>query len=181
MTRHDEFLEAFAPFTFVGNHDVTRIASKLDDPRHIAHAVVILMTVGGTPCVYYGDERGFPGTKEDRPGGDDAVRPVFPDIPAALEPVGQPLLDVHRTLIGLRRRHPWLHRARTRMDHLAHEQCVYTSHADGNALIVALNLADDPATVPSSGAATVLVGEAGIDAAAGSITLPAHGWAILAG
>ena len=31
LRRHDEFLDTFVPMTFVGNHDVTRIASQLDD------------------------------------------------------------------------------------------------------------------------------------------------------
>ena len=63
LTRHDEFLESFAPQTFVGNHDTTRIASTIEDPRHRAHAVVVLCTVGGTPTVYAGDELGFTGSR----------------------------------------------------------------------------------------------------------------------
>jgi cyclomaltodextrinase len=31
--RHNHFLERFAPQTFIGNHDVTRIASRLSDSR----------------------------------------------------------------------------------------------------------------------------------------------------
>lgn len=31
LKRHNEFLESFAPQTFVGNHDVTRIASRVGD------------------------------------------------------------------------------------------------------------------------------------------------------
>ena len=63
--------------TFVGNHDVTRIASQLDDARHVEHALVLLFTVGGTPSIYAGDEWAYRGVKEDRFGGDDAVRPEF--------------------------------------------------------------------------------------------------------
>ena len=33
LKRHDEFLDAFAPLTFIGNHDVTRIASQLHVPN----------------------------------------------------------------------------------------------------------------------------------------------------
>jgi hypothetical protein len=46
--------------------------------------------------------------KEDRAGGDDAVRPA---LPAGTEPPGPEaaaVADLHRQLIGLRRRHPWL-------------------------------------------------------------------------
>jgi cyclomaltodextrinase / maltogenic alpha-amylase / neopullulanase len=38
LGRHQGFLDVFQPLTFVGNHDVTRIASQLRDPRHLGHA-----------------------------------------------------------------------------------------------------------------------------------------------
>jgi cyclomaltodextrinase len=182
MSRHDEFLETFVPLTFVGNHDVTRLASKLVDERHLAHALVVLLTVGGTPSIYAGDEQAFRGVKEDRPGGDDAVRPAFPGSPEELAPSGRAVFDLHRSLIGLRRRHPWLHRAQTRVDHVANGQLVYTSHADGGSLCVALNLVDEVATVPAPGAAAVLVGSAHLDhgPAGTRLVLPPHGWAVLA-
>ena len=31
LTRHNEFLDTFVPLTFIGNHDVTRIASRLTE------------------------------------------------------------------------------------------------------------------------------------------------------
>jgi len=34
LQRHNEFLTSFAPLTFIGNHDVTRIASRLERPEH---------------------------------------------------------------------------------------------------------------------------------------------------
>ena len=88
LERHDDLLDSFLPLTFVGNHDVTRIASRLDDPRHLAHALVVLFTVGGTPSVYAGDEQGFRGVKHDRVGGDDEVRPPFPPAPRSCRTSG---------------------------------------------------------------------------------------------
>ena len=32
LQRHNAFLASFAPLTFIGNHDVTRIASRLENP-----------------------------------------------------------------------------------------------------------------------------------------------------
>ena len=61
-------------------------ASQLDDQRHLAHALAILLTVGGTPSIYAGDEQGFRGVKEHRAGGRDAVRPPSPDAPDQLAP-----------------------------------------------------------------------------------------------
>ncbi len=49
LQRHNDFLDVFVPMTFIGNHDVTRIASKLENTRHLEHALVILLTVGRHP------------------------------------------------------------------------------------------------------------------------------------
>ena len=50
LKRHNELLDRFVPATFVGNHDVTRIASKVGAAK-AALAVVLLMTMGGVPSV----------------------------------------------------------------------------------------------------------------------------------
>jgi cyclomaltodextrinase len=181
LTRHDALLDTFVPLTFVGNHDVTRIASRINDPAHLAHAVVVLMTLAGTPCVYYGDEQGFRGVKEERVGGDDAVRPALPDDPADLSPLGQPVLDLHRRLIALRRRHPWLHRARSTVDHVTNDQVVLVSRSGDVAITVALNVADAPCTVPVPGATHLLEGSADLAGAGpgATATLASHGWTVL--
>jgi hypothetical protein len=44
--RDNRLLAAFVPLTFVGNYDVTRLASQLHDQRHLAHALAILLTIG---------------------------------------------------------------------------------------------------------------------------------------
>jgi len=114
LERHNGFLDTFVPQTFIGNHDVTRIASKLTDERHVPLALAFLLTIGGTPSIWSGDEQGYRGVKEERAGGDDTIRPAFPDTPAGLAPYGESLFRLHQELIGVRRRHPWLHHARTR-------------------------------------------------------------------
>ncbi|HEY3867584.1 MAG TPA: alpha-amylase family protein [Actinocrinis sp.] len=153
LKRHNAMLESFAPQTFLGNHDVTRIASRLTDPRQLEHALVILLTVGGIPSIYAGDERALRGVKEDREGGDDAIRPAFPDSPSALPDDGLGTYRLHQQLIGLRRRHPWLVRARTEVGTLTNTAMTYTltdptaDRASGPAprrLAVALNLAEQP-------------------------------------
>ena len=172
LTRHDEFLGSFVPQTFVGNHDTTRIASTIEDPRHRAHAVVVLCTVGGTPTVYAGDELGFTGVKEEREGGDDTVRPEL-----ALDGPGDddnPVLRLHQELIGLRRRHPWLHRARTTQVELTNTTFVYEVREDDESLTVALNLGDAPLAMP---AGTPVACD---DTTRGDQAVVApHGWAVL--
>jgi hypothetical protein len=39
-------LDGVMPQTFIGNHDVTRLASRLTDERHLGHALAVLLTVG---------------------------------------------------------------------------------------------------------------------------------------
>ncbi|WP_170149405.1 alpha-amylase family glycosyl hydrolase [Rhodoplanes roseus] len=184
MTRHEALLDTFVPQTFLGNHDVTRLASRIVDERHVAHAVVILFTCAGTPSIYAGDEQGFRGFKEDRPGGDDDVRPAFPETPDGLAPYGWPMHELHRSLIALRRLNPWLHAARTRSVALANHHMVYeTRGAGGESLTVALNLSDRDITETAPGAARVIAGAATLGrsgTAKATVTLPPHGWAILA-
>ena len=150
LQRHGGFTEAFVPLTFAGNHDVTRIASRITDPRHVLHVVAVLFLVAGVPAVYAGDEQGFRGVKEERVGGDDAVRPTFPATPAALADDGWPRYREHRRLAALRRDHPWLAHARTTTLHVANEQLVLASDSPDGAvrLVLALNLADAAFTPP---------------------------------
>ncbi len=171
LQRHNEWLDTFVPLTFLGNHDVTRIASKLTDLRHYAHALVVLMTVGGTPSVYAGDEQGFRGIKRDQAGGDAEVRPPFPATPDELADLGQGWFSLHQELIGLRRRHPWLHAARTETLSLTNTGLVYRTAFGADALLVALNIGDEPMPRPPG---EVVAGDPG-DA------LPGHSWVVVQG
>ncbi|WP_458780436.1 alpha-amylase family glycosyl hydrolase [Arthrobacter sp. D3-16] len=180
LDRHNGFLEAFAPLTFAGNHDVTRLASKLKNPDQLPLALVVLLTLGGTPSIYYGDEQAFRGIKEDRAGGDDAVRPSFPATPSDLAKAGWPVYHLHRELIGLRRRHPWLHRARTEVLTLSNEHLVYRAGAGGSAITVALNMSAQTAALPlPSPAGAVLAGNGELLPEGPAVRLPASGWAVL--
>lgn len=143
LDRHTGFVEHFRPMTFVGNHDVTRIASRVGD-RGAVLALGVLMTVGGSPSLYYGDEDAFRGVKEERIGGDDAVRPALPGSPAELSPLGGWMVEATRVLVGLRGRHPWLADARTEVVETANERLVYrtvgTGPDHGRSLTVELDL-----------------------------------------
>jgi cyclomaltodextrinase / maltogenic alpha-amylase / neopullulanase len=177
LERHDGFVGEFVPMTFVGNHDVTRIASRLDDPGLLGHALAVLFGVAGVPSVYYGDEQAFRGVKEERAGGDDAVRPAFPAAPDGLAPHGWPVFHTHQELIGTRRRNAWLTGARTRVDHVANEQLAFTSQAGDNAVTVLLNIADSEHQFPAANDAMVLAASAPIG---DPWLLPPKSWAFLA-
>lgn len=144
LTRHDEFLATFTPQTFVGNHDVTRIATTVG-PAGAVVALAVLMTVGGVPSVYYGDEVAWTGVKEHRAGGDDAIRPPYPAHPDRLTG-DQAVLRAHRDLIALRHERPWLTTATTHALELTNERYRYRAVArdGGAAIVVELDLTGTP-------------------------------------
>ena len=185
LVRHNEFLDDFVPMTFVGNHDVTRIASQLENTRHLEHALVILFTTGGTPSVYAGDESAYRGIKEERFGGDDAVRPEFTAPLMGVDEQGHDVFRLHQYLIDLRRRHPWLHAARTSPRSLTNTQYVYETRSDSDALLVALNVDDAPLSVSLAelgfGQGQVVAGSgAPAQSVVGDAEIPPHGWLIIA-
>ena len=139
------------PLTFVGSHDVTRIASNLHDQRHFGHVVSALFTLPGLPSVYYGDEQAFRGIKEERFGGDDAVRPMFPDRSDGLAPWGWPIHHLHRQLIEMRTRHPWLTRSHPHASYVSPTALALRANpvdGQGRRITTLLNIADSPQRFP---------------------------------
>lgn len=183
LERHDGFAARFPPLTFVGNHDVTRIASRLDDDRHLGHAEAVQFTVSGIPSIYAGDEQAFTGTKEEHATGDDAVRPRFPEGPNQLAPFGWPVYHRHQALIALRRRHPWLVHGRSRIVTPGNETFAFTTETDGRRVVTLLNLADTPyrfdQTRDEMGDDLGLE-VSGHDEVEDPWDVPPHSWAILA-
>jgi glycosidase len=130
----------FVPVTFGGNHDVTRLRSRLLDPSHLDVVLAVLFTVPGTPCVYYGDEWAATGEKVDGPGGDDAIRPRFSDLVRDAE-----VEDRYRHWIRFRRDRPWLTTATLEVVEVANERLRYvvTDSRSAEAVEVVLDLAGD--------------------------------------
>jgi glycosidase len=179
LQRHEDLLETFVPQTFLGNHDVTRIATQLVDPGHLPHALVLLLVaIAGIPSIYAGDEQGMVGLKEQREGGDDAIRPAFPDHPGVLAPDAEGTLRLHRELIGLRRRHPWLVRARTVVEHLTNKEMLLRVTDGTETLLVALNLGEAAVLVLPSDDWQAVSGQGQV--AGGCVILAANGWCVLA-
>ena len=61
-------------FSFVDNHDVSRIASELTNPNHLKLSYALMYCMPGIPMIYYGSEWGILGDKKD---GDPALRPAL--------------------------------------------------------------------------------------------------------
>ena len=62
-------------YTFVDNHDVERIYTKLNNKAHFVPVHIMLYTLPGIPSIYYGSEFGIEGRKER--GSDDSLRPAL--------------------------------------------------------------------------------------------------------
>jgi cyclomaltodextrinase / maltogenic alpha-amylase / neopullulanase len=177
LGRHVNFVENFLPLTFLSNHDTTRVASQIGDRRHWSHAVALLGFLPGIPSVYYGDEFGLEAVKEDRPQGDDAVRPEMPSERWQFGHSHPELEQAYRRVIALRRRHPWLADATIEVEQLANAHLVIRSRArEGEeSLALALNLSAEPFTLVEAG--DVLEAEP-----ADSVRdVAPHGWAFVAG
>lgn len=177
LGRHAEFCRTFLPQTFVGNHDVTRIRSQLADERHLGHAVALLAVLPGVPSIYYGDEHGWSGVKEDRPGGDDEVRPPMPATPDELSELGRPVMELHQRLVAVRRRHPWLVRAEVEVSAVTNETILVTCTGgvagERHRIALALNVDDTPRPMPEG----TVIAQSGEDL----LEVEPHGWAVLEG
>ena len=72
-------------YSFVDNHDVERIYTKLSNKAHYVPVHVMLYTLPGIPSLYYGSEFGIEGRKER--SSDDSLRPAlnYEDYKDAIE------------------------------------------------------------------------------------------------
>ncbi|MBL4936791.1 alpha-amylase [Clostridium sp. YIM B02515] len=55
----------FIDSPFLTNHDQNRVMSQLNDVNKAKNAAAILLTLPGTPYIYYGEETGMTGVKPD--------------------------------------------------------------------------------------------------------------------
>lgn len=122
--------------TFGDNHDVDRIASVIKDPALLYVHAILSIGVPGIPSVYYGSEAGQPGRRT--PQSDVALRPSLrPEEVDSLP--HQPLRDLWRRLIEIRRSRPELTGGEYEQAFVTHQQFAFwRSMSAGrlNALIV---------------------------------------------
>jgi alpha-glucosidase len=162
------------PNWVLGNHDRQRLASRVG-PRQARAAAMLLLTLRGTPTIYYGDELGMedvhvpPGRGHDPWGKRDAVRAPLPwdDGPGRGFSTAEPwlphspvasvaaqradpgsLLALHRRLLALRRAEPALHSGA--YDTVAAGDGVL-AYVRGGELLVALNLGEEERELPGTG------------------------------
>ena len=90
-------------YSFVDNHDVNRICSKLNVKGHLKPVHALLYFLPEIPSLYYGAEFGIEGRTDQ--GGDDALRPAI-DLEQMKEKNPHPeLTEWIKTLGGIRKAH----------------------------------------------------------------------------
>ncbi len=123
-------------YTFVDNHDVSRLPNKLRDQGHLKLVYALDYTLPGLPSIYYGSEFGIQGRKED---GDKALRPAI-----NLEEIkkNQPvpgLVDFIAQLGKIRKENPVLAEGRYRELALTTKQYAFARLRDNEAVVVVCN------------------------------------------
>ena len=120
---------------FLDNHDVTRIASILQNPAHLPVAYGLLFGMPGVPCIYYGSEWGIEGKKMP---GDYELRP---DI--AL-PTHNALTDWISSLAQARKKSRALCEGGYRNVLLTNRQIIFEREIPGERVLVAVNADSTP-------------------------------------
>ena len=122
---------------FADNHDVTRAASILTNPRHLPLIYGLLFGMPGIPCLYYGSEWGALGEKAQ---GDDALRPAF-DCPAWTE-----LTNRIAAMAKAHRESEALCYGDFKELVLTNHQTIFQRRTDRERVLVAVNASGDPYT-----------------------------------
>jgi Glycosidases len=127
-------------YSFADNHDVDRVASKLERAEQLYPLYCLLFTMPGIPSIYYGSERGAKATKEEH--SDWPLRPTIGD---ALSAGTQPDLEkTIRRLSDVRRNTPALRSGAYRELAVAKESLAFEREAQGQRAIVAVNGQSEP-------------------------------------
>lgn len=155
-------------FNFVDNHDVTRIASLLENPKHLPLIYALLFSMPGIPCIYYGSEWGAEGKKEQ--GSDAALRPSFE------APVENNLTHWIALLANIHKKSEALIHGAFRQVVLTNKQVIFERKTDNERIFVAINADAEPFTAhfdAGSGSAIELITGKQHDFGGGS-TLPPY-------
>ena len=154
--------------TFADNHDVTRIASILNNQSHLPLVYGLLFSMPGIPCLYYGSEWGTEGLKS--PDNDYALRPCFE------KPLPNELTDFVKSLITVRKSHDALCNGSYRNVVIQNHQLIFERCSDTERILVAVNASDREYTAYSgelNGTAEELLTEETVDMN-GQLSLPPY-------
>ena len=150
-------------YTFMDNHDVERIYSKLNNKEHLFLVTILVYTLYGIPSLYYGSEFAIEGKKEK--SSDWNLRPYL-DIGDFQNAYTENKITALCMKLGeLKKEYPELTQGGYQELSLTNRQFAYGRVLSDSAVIVALNSDDAPATIsvnsPVQGEnATDLLGQA---------------------
>lgn len=128
-------------YSFVDNHDVSRIATVLGDKQLLPVAYALLFSMPGIPSVYYGSELGITG---DKSAGDSALRPEL--TADDVERMRNPLTSYISRLCAARRQSEALRRGSYHQLYVNSHQLVFARTVEGERVICAFNTSDQPHT-----------------------------------
>lgn len=130
-------------YTFVDNHDVTRVASILKAKEHLPLIYTLMFMMPGIPSVYYGSEFGIGGDK--RGGNDDVLRPEF-DAEKMKNEGHRDLTPHIRALCNIVKEHPAVSEGDYKQIQLTNRQYAFSRSADGETIITVINADGAPFT-----------------------------------
>ncbi len=130
-------------YTFVDNHDVARIASKVNNPAHLPLIEILVAALPGIPSVYYGSE--FALKAEKQRDSDWNLRPAL-DLDALL---ADETAAAHANFIAkinhARAENPAMALGAYQELLLTNRQFAFARVLDGKAVVAVLNNDDAPA------------------------------------
>jgi len=136
LSTYDPAIDA-VQLNLLGSHDTPRVLTMCGgDVDSVRLATLVQMTVGGAPCVYYGDEIGMAGEQ------DPFSRASFPTDPAAGDTI---LREYFAGLIALRHANRALRRGGFAVVAAAGETVAYRRSDDDATFIIGLNAGEGPA------------------------------------
>ena len=120
---------------FVDNHDVTRVATILQNKKHLPLIYGLLFGMPAIPCIYYGSEWGAEG---DKANGDPSLRPCFeqPKENELTEWIGK-LAKVHKEMEALCY-------GEFRSVLLTNKQVIFERKTENERILVAINADEQP-------------------------------------
>lgn len=123
--------------SFVDNHDVSRIASNLNNEKHLPLIYAMAFGMPGIPCIYYGSEWGAKANKSE---GDSALRASFD------EPEFGELAEWISRLAEAKKNSKALNYGNFRSVVLTNHQCIIERACEEERVLVAINASDQPYT-----------------------------------
>lgn len=148
-------LYKFHLYNFADNHDVDRVASKLNNQRYLFPLYGLLFTIPGIPSIYYGSEAGLKGKRNDY--SDRDLRPYWDfDINKAA-PFSKPETDSNALknaimeFAKIRSRYDALKKGSYRQLNVTNRQFAFMREFYGQSVVVFVNCDEEKASLPVTG------------------------------